>query len=325
MKDVTLELHIVPSRVNTTLIEGCDVCNIGKTCSTKDKIMVNKVGTDEYTILYFGDVFKGMNIPSLGSNIVNVLQANLKESNIKISIIYHYEFINDDDNDAFSLDVAMKIASLHMYFDKHYKNIPAINNNMIQYICSDSIIETAERIKDELSDEDDEDEDEENEDTDDEEEDEDEDDEEAETELSKILGGYGDKDKKKGDKKKKDYGRSRVFRVAKNPKRSYRRHGVLVCSKKSALKKDEKVIKEFLKDFFPGNAEWKKEFRKDVLKRWMSMYVVTSNKLKQLEKEHHKRMKKKKRYKSSINADKAVDLTRRLLNVPIDTWSDPSK
>ena len=328
MKQVDIELHIVPSDVDTIYIEGCDPTKIGKKYSSSNQVMVNKTGPDSYTILYKSDVFEELTMPVLGKNIINILMKNLKESEINIGIIYHYEYMatNLDEDDVFSTETALNIIQLHIYMDKMFRERTAVvNGNVIKYTTSDSVIETAEYLKDlseeESNDSDDEyDEDEEyqGDDTDDE------DDEEVDvaTELSEILkSDY--KDKKNKGKKKKEYGSSRVFRAAKSPKRAYKRHGVLICSKKSALKKDEKILKEFLKDFFPGNAEWKKEFRKEVLKRWMSMYVVTSNKLKQLEKEYKK--KKKKKSHRPIDTNKALDLTRRLLNVPLDTWSDPSK
>lgn len=139
---------------------------------------------------------------------------------------------------------------------------------------------------------------------------------------------YEDDPKPKKRRKKRivskpSYGESRVVKDAKNPKKSYNRHGVVVCSKDD-IKKDEKILKEFLKDFIPGDANWKKDFRSDIVKRWIKMYAVTNKQLKQLEKQH-RRARLAKRNKSSIDTDRALEFTRKLFNTPIDRWNDPSK
>ena len=123
-------------------------------------------------------------------------------------------------------------------------------------------------------------------------------------------------------KHRKEYAQSRILYDAKNAKRSYNRHGVIICSDKSSKKKDMKIIKEFLKDFFPGNSNWIKEFRHDVLCRWMKMYSISKKDLKELEKTHRKAQNAK---RNSIKTEKTLDFTRRLFNVPIDRWDDPSK
>lgn len=140
-----------------------------------------------------------------------------------------------------------------------------------------------------------------------------------------ILDEYEppkNKSKKSKKKSKISYGRSRVLRAANNPKRAYRRHGVIVCTEKDAIKKDEKVIKEFLKDFIPGDAEWKKDFRKDLLKRWMNLYVITKKQLKYFEKNMHKQVV---RNRTNANVERTLNITRQLFNVPIDQWNNPNK
>ena len=141
--------------------------------------------------------------------------------------------------------------------------------------------------------------------------------------LEDNLKGYNSNHRKRyKNKKTNEYPQSRVLRDAKNPKRSINRHGVIICSDKDARKRDEKIIKEFLKDFFPGDSDWKKEFRHDVLKRWMKMYCIAKKDLKELERTHRKA---KNANRSNINTEKTLEFTRRLFNVPIDRWNDPSR
>lgn len=131
-----------------------------------------------------------------------------------------------------------------------------------------------------------------------------------------------DDDKKKKKKKRaQQFASSRVIRAASNPRKIYNRHGVIVCKNKKAIKKDAQTIKDFLEDFIPGNAKWKKDLRKELRKRWMRTFVITKGQLKQLEKDYQK---KKKKSSNSERNTKIVDLTNKMLNVPIDRWSDPS-
>ena len=140
--------------------------------------------------------------------------------------------------------------------------------------------------------------------------------------LEYHLKGYNPKYKRSKNKRPKGIPVSKVFRDAKNAKRAYNRHGVIICNDKDAKKRDEKILKEFLKDFFPGDSNWIKEFRHDVLKRWMKMYFVTKKDLKELEKTHRKAQNAKRNH---VKTEKTLDFARRVFNVPVDRWNDPSK
>lgn len=135
----------------------------------------------------------------------------------------------------------------------------------------------------------------------------------------------GYKKKKKGKKKKKQinpYGVAKAIRAAKSPKKYYKRHGLIICSKKDAIKKDRRIIKEFLEDFIPGNARWKKDLRKDLLDRWMLSYTITKKQLRHLEKERSETIN---RTRNSENIQKTLDFTRKLFSVPVDKWNDPTR
>lgn len=130
-----------------------------------------------------------------------------------------------------------------------------------------------------------------------------------------------DHKKKKKKKKVQAVASSRVLRAAGNPKKLYKRHGVIVCKNKKAIKKDADIIKEFLEDFIPGNAGWKKDLRKELKKRWMRVFVITKSQLKHLEKDYQKSRNNNATAKRN---KQIVSMTNRVLNVPIDKWSDPS-
>lgn len=123
---------------------------------------------------------------------------------------------------------------------------------------------------------------------------------------------------------KKSYSKSRVIDAAHNPKKSYKRHGVVIYNNKKYMKHDRNIIKEFLKDFIPGNSEWKKAFRKDVLERWMKDYAVSKKRLKRLEKAYTDTQKPATRH---IDTNKILDYTNRVLRSARSEsqWNNPNK
>lgn len=143
------------------------------------------------------------------------------------------------------------------------------------------------------------------------------------TEMERILGNSssgGGSGKKK--RKSKSYGRSKVLKNADNAKKAINRHGVIIADNKRDIKADAKMIKEFLKDFIPGNQSWKKEFRDELLRRWLNMYCVSRKELKKLEKRHRNMNRRK---QSNVNTNKTLEFTKRLLNMPLDNWDNPNK
>lgn len=140
--------------------------------------------------------------------------------------------------------------------------------------------------------------------------------------LDQIEAKHYKAKKKKESISRKEYGRSRVFKNANNPKRSYTRHGIIIAADKGDINADIKIMKAFLKDFIPGNQEWKKKLRNDLLKRWISSYCVTKKEIKKLEKDYNKKRNQK---KASIKTAKTLDFTKRLFTVPVDSWDNPNK
>lgn len=311
MNRVNVMLHIFPSGVGKYELEEYDESRDGKIMSNSREIKVNKV-LDGYSMLYNDDVFGNLDMSILGANIIKLFKRNLPTAIIDFGIAYHYELSNGDED--FDIDAAEKIFELDARMlktrDPHF------------YYHRTGIIKRAIEYYQDLNNEDEEDDEdyysmynigndtEEDSDVDD------------IGDIFSFLEKNSVRNKKTKNKSKSDsYGRSKVFRNAKNPKRSYHRHGVIIADDKDDIKKDEKILKEFLKDFFPGGSSWKKDFREDVLKRWMKMYVLTKRKLKKLERDHRKSSGSKVR----IDTDKALDFTRRLFNVQLDHWNDPNK
>ena len=135
-------------------------------------------------------------------------------------------------------------------------------------------------------------------------------------------GNRGNKKKKKKQKKEKKYVTSKVIRCAKSPKKAYKRHGVIVCKDKDAIKRDRRIIRDFIDDFIPGNAGWKKDLRDDLVDRWLHVYVISAKRLKRLERERKKNSAKGRR---DSDVQRTIEFTRNLFNVPVDKWSDPTR
>lgn len=273
----------------------------GSVKSTRDGINVNKI-SDKYSIVFRESDFLSIPAPALKNAIVKLFQDNLgKDIEIKFYCLY---LVKNSYNDT------IVRVSLDTFINDQIKESKPI------------------MLKPEIFDEeaDDLDEDEEDFEFDDDIDDSDEDEDEDEDFMGDILGMYSiydDSDEDDYDEKpeKKHYAASRVFKRSKDPKKSIHKHGVLIASSKKTVNQDEKIIKEFLKDFLPGKSKWIKEFRKDVARRWIEMYVVTKKQLKELEKQHRKSLKRK---YSAEKENIAAEITRRIFS-PRDRWSDPNK
>lgn len=334
MARAKLRIYIIPP-----YITGVDLYtpDVGKIFSTLTEVKVNKV-SNGYSIIYRADDIKNMDMDILGNNIMKLFMTNLPNTMIDVDIMYYYIIKNENTDYEPHYDIDLKVVDSIIKLEKNFieTNLPNFG-----YIRNKFITELYQRISEKYNDID---EDLDDEDTDDEDDiyfndfltgitDDDDDDEDdiyddrisamspfdfIESNIKGSNNNYHTPKKKH----RKEYAQSRILYDAKNAKRSYNRHGVIICSDKSSKKKDMKIIKEFLKDFFPGNSNWIKEFRHDVLCRWMKMYSISKKDLKELEKTHRKAQNAK---RNSIKTEKTLDFTRRLFNVPIDRWDDPSK
>lgn len=144
------------------------------------------------------------------------------------------------------------------------------------------------------------------------------------TSITKNVG------KGKSNKKKKDinptYPSSRVLKASKDPKKQYHRHGVIIFKDKDTEKKDEKILKAFLKDFIPGDARWKKELRSDLIERWMASYAISQKRIKKLEKNQKLQLSKEKQKECTKKAFEILKgLNRGIQGRNSDVWNNPNK
>lgn len=328
MNSTNLTLCVIPSDTEMKNIVGYVPALHGKVLSSLAEIKVNKTNNG-YGILYHSNDIKNMDIDILGNNIIKLFMDNIPNTNINFQLLYLFEVVDNDDNPYNGSDISV-INSLLKMEQKFCKfngdgNIPFtyFRSEIMNHIIN-SIIDDYRNMEDEDDDcddvtglsqyfksfgispiEDDYDDD---------------DDEDSLDFLDSHLRGTSKSNSK--HKRHKSYPESKIFRDAKNPKRAYHRHGVIICTDKEAKRRDKKILKEFLEEFFPGDSEWKKDFRREVLKRWMKMYCVTKKDLKAFEKTHRKAVNAK---RNNARTEKTLEYARRVFNVPIDRWNDPNR
>lgn len=326
-----LRLTIIPAVMNyQDSVFSFDPKIHGKTVSTVSEIKVNKV-EDGYGILYFDMDFMSLNTATLLVNISNLMESNLPNTEFDFIICYLFmsgntsmrTFIGDVSAVAKVLEIDRNLMkkpdTLKPLF---YKRSNSVINLAKQITAAEKLAHgnaiASEESEDALK--------------------------VREREaVSRMLGKpmdedtstqsfldliFGDEEKGKKKKKKKDkddgyyYAASRILKASEDPKKQYKRHGVIVCNERSAIKRDIKTIEGFLEDFIPGKAGWEKDLRKELCKRFIGCYVVTKKQLKDLEKAHRKEMQKSIQVKKS---KQVVNFAQNLLYTPIDHWNDPNR
>lgn len=310
MNKTLVKINIFPPNININQLQYYEESVYGKIFSTLTEIRLNKV-MDGYSILYRADSFERIDIPIFADNLVNIFIDNFADDIIEIELYYWHM-----GEKYFSAPCGINIIQLDDYLTDY-------DDDRIQYNTTESVdylIESYDEDSEEFDfDEDDTEEDDDDMDPDDEEEE----DWDEEDPLAFLRKGKSSK-----TKKKKSYGSSRILKLSKNPKKNIKRHGLVLSNNKTemkkAMKKDEKTIRAFLKDFIPGNAKWIKEYRAGILERWMDMYRITKKNLKRLQKEQRRKYEKK-HGGSRITKEKAMSFTRKLLNGYNDSWNDPTK
>ena len=318
-KNEILLIQVISSGTNPESLVNYP--SIGKIFSTIDNINVNKMNYG-YAIVYTSDVFEMISsLKETVQSIIDLFELNLPGQYFEVGFEYLYER-NDEGDDVIDMDIFQRICSFQTLFRLN-------NSDHFNIFITKNMKDTLEYIQE----------------ADDEEDDFEDSDElndfdifgssimRNENERKKAFEDFGldfdgssvypdlDQILKKFKNKKKKVRSSRVLMAADNPKKLYHRHGVMVVKGTKAIDKDAKIIKDFLKEFIPGNQEWKKELRHDLCNRWLKMYVITNRQLKDLEKRH----KKKTQRKHSYDVDKTLDFTRKLLTVPVDRWNDPTR
>ena len=325
-----LMIHVIPDNVDINQLSDSEY--IGRHISSSDKILINRMSYG-YSVTFLGSTIINASLTSICNTIIKLMSDNLPNEIFTVEFAYMY-FMKDPRDEEFDEDVFKQLCFMQSLFNAIVTKNDHFNINISSYmkIAYNRIKLLNDKFDDHntssilwANDKDD-----------DDEEDEYDDDlhlfEDANIEnIKRTFEEYGIDlpfnelndmiDKKSKEKSKVNVSTSRILTSANNPKKSYNRHGVIVVKGRKAIEKDEKIIKAFLKEFIPGNAQWKKDLRRDLCRRWLNAYVVTSKDLKQLEKHYKKKQQKKRNY----DINRSLELTRRLLTVPVDKWNDPNR
>jgi hypothetical protein len=317
MHTSVVSVNIFQDGIDLHQIKGYEESVHGRVFSNFDEIHVNKV-MNGYAVLYTDKMFEQLDPELFGENLIEILEVNIQNMHIDVAIeiqIMYYPL------NTFAEECASNIIQLDYYLDKH-------QTRYIKYSESDSV-----RFVSDYYDEDDEtfhfdDIDDEDENTSEEDEDDDYQEDLGDVELNEILNHIRNTSDKKsvGKNKKKTSDSSKILKNAKNPKKTVRRHGIIVYNDKDSMKRDRRIIKNMIKDFIPGKSQWAKEFRSDILSRWMASYCISKKNLKRAIKSHKNSGKSKSSSGGKIMRNTA-DFTRRLFGGygNDSRWDDPSR
>ena len=268
--------------------------------STKDKIKVGRWG-DDYAISYLVQEWTGLDPVSFASTAVDMFKRNLPGKTYEFIIVYFRKNQHEAPNIEFANSIVVEFKMLESA-SVHVEALDSLEGK--HPIKLEPKAEPKEEIDREWYEDFDEYEDEED------------------SEEDDLDYPYTSDLREKKPSKKQYYGQSRVWKDSNHVKRSINRHGVVVTSK-SNRKRDLKLIKEFLKDFIPGNQGWKKEFRSELAKRWMNVYSVSKGQLKELEKSVRNK-KTSSKNKKTINS--ALGIAGTILKSAKDQdWFNPNK
>ena len=296
MESANLKIHIIPSDRNLSAISNFDTSHDGSKFSDKTSINVNKT-SEGYSVIFTDTVFKYLDIKLFVGNLIKIFTSKVPNTIFTVSIHYHYTTI-ECSYDYFDNDTARKIYELHgtmmmLVSSKQMQYLRYVESETLNQMFDD-INNTEDDVNDGSDDlkilqhkthmkndtksrkfnlQQDE-----------------------EEYVKNLLTKYGaldtsdeDEDYEDDDRKikksnKKYYGRSRVFSNMKSPKQTIKKHNLLISKSNSDIKKDIRIIKDFLKDFIPGNARWKKKFRNEILQRWIASYVISKKNMKKFAK-----------------------------------------
>lgn len=338
MDSTNILINILPDNVDVSLLKTAK--GIGSIVSSDTVISVNIVASG-FSIVYQSSVFNQLcqsGVDMFINSIFDLVEANVTNSKFNVMLLYHYE---TEDRYLFDKQTAGNLFNMEM------KMLDIIRNgrNKFQYVKTKSIVDAAdtmseilekpesrrpvrnnvnnERIPsaDNITD----------------------DQLRASArqvaEMNSWLGidpgsaddgdySWDDEDDKpkkdKDEKSKYSVKTSKSMKSSKSPKKEYKRHGVIIADK-DAVKKDEKIIKGFLKEFIPGDQQWKKDFRSDLAERWVNTYAISNKDLKQAKRRQKKVVRETYQRQRKEDIMRALTFTNRIVSVPIDQWNDPRR
>ena len=315
-------LIIIPDYDDINHIIGYNPNIYGKVISTATEIKVNQLQSGAYSIIYHLNVLNTIKPSRLISSILTMFKNNLPNVLCEYSIrLIGFEYVNNYDKKMLLIPKLIHNMMINIYHSNTVENMVYKTSTDMAELDSTNHMVAFRKYEDEDdldglwdSFEDFEEDDESNED------DEEDSEEDEYDSLHSLLDNYGRKSKKR--KNHNDYPRSRVFKDSDSPRKEINRHGIIIAQSKEDIKRDEKIIKDFLKDFIPGNASWKKNFRKELTMRWLKVYTVSKKELKRLEKDYRHKKDADKRSKSTA---KKLEFARNLFTIPVSNWYDPTK
>jgi hypothetical protein len=320
MPTTDIRLVVVPAETELSTLRDYEPHQVGNKFSDQTTLNIQKV-QNGYAILYTDHEFCALDTDIFAKNLISIAQRRFPNTEIAFASFYQFREIGTDRVDKFSIQTAQSILDLDEYLKSHKASNFTYHTSYSIGLIESILAAIAEREKEDSDEEED----------DDESEYDDfkqpfldmmQDSHDDEDDVSWLVGKvpYGEK-KSKRRKSKQDVSKSAILRHADNGKKNYKRHGVIVIEDKDDLKKDRDTIKEFLKEFIPGDAEWKKDLRRDLLDRWLDDYAITKKRLKKVEKEYRKARSGKK----SDSIDRVLTMSQQMVRSQYNHWNDPTK
>ena len=287
---------------------------VGLHCSSRDDIIVNST-TDGYVVLYTEEIFEEIHPSIFSESLINLLKANIPGGTLTlIEIMYQ-------PTEELSCDCAIAVMKFdeimidHIDNDIRYRTSPSVQ------FLKDHWDEDEEDFDFSDIDEDDEDiydvDDYESYIRDDYYEDDDDDDEYDDDDFE--FSDYLPRPKKY--KQNKSYGRS-AFTHEKSAKRSIKRHNIIITNDKTLIKREARAIKEFIKDRYPGGGVWK-DFRAELLDRWMTLLLMTKKTAKKHQKEYDKYHNKKSYSRKKDTQGRILTMAEKMF--AYDPWNDSNR
>ena len=291
----------------------------GKIYSDASRINVNKTAYG-YSVIIPSKIFIDIDYSKYAASILKLFMKHIPNTIFKFTLSYYYE---SADEYYFDISVAKKVLAMNYFLGtiNEMKSIKVFQFDQDEQ----NMEEIIDLIDSETDDEDDDEFDIEDDEYDDDEDEDDEYDEEDMDPFKFLMNGSYQSASPKRHKSKKSKDRyydglivqtSRSLKHATKAKRSVNRHGVIIADSKNDIRKDEKIIRAFLKEFIPGGG-WKKEFREDVLNRWMSSFVISKKRLSKVQKKYRK-------HKSRGRSSRVSSAMANML-IHNDIWNNPNK